>query len=88
MITGVDTVQDEPHDAISNEDGGQDEFVDCPDDLISNESKSPGPGSMTRQQLFGDDTEDVQYNVAGNQKEITPHDYEVGCHRLSDFSVP
>ncbi|KAJ0493561.1 hypothetical protein HanIR_Chr12g0587561 [Helianthus annuus] len=76
MITGVDTVQDEPHDAISNEDGGQDEFVDCPDDLISNESKSPGPGSMTRQQPFGDDTEDVQYNVAGNQKEITPHDYE------------
>ncbi|KAK9060207.1 hypothetical protein SSX86_020911 [Deinandra increscens subsp. villosa] len=76
VITGVDTLQDELHDTITNEDGGNDEFVDCPDDLVSNEARSPGSGSMAHQHPFGDDTEDIRYKAYDNEKEIIPQDYE------------
>lgn len=84
VITGVDAVQDEPHDVRTHEDAGPDEFVDCPDDLVSNEARSPGSAIMPHQQPFRDDTVDIIKSVFDNEKEIIPLDYEVGC-RLSHF---
>ncbi|XP_076893058.1 trans-Golgi network-localized SYP41-interacting protein 1-like [Bidens hawaiensis] len=76
VITGVDAVQDEPHDVRTHEDAGPDEFVDCPDDLVSNEARSPGSAIMPHQQPFRDDTVDIIKRVFDNEKEIIPLDYE------------
>lgn len=76
VVSGVDTVQDEPHDVRTHEDGEHDEFEDCPDDLVAG---SPGPGSSrARQQPFRDDTEGVVHMASLNEREIVPHDFEVG----------
>ncbi|KVI05767.1 hypothetical protein Ccrd_015952 [Cynara cardunculus var. scolymus] len=76
VITGVDTVQYERHDARTTEDGGHDEFVDCPDDLVSNDVRSPVGGNRASQQPFGNDMEDIQYRAPDDEKEIFPQDYE------------
>ncbi|KAL8241660.1 hypothetical protein R6Q59_011962 [Mikania micrantha] len=76
VITGVDTAQDEQLDARAHEDGGNDEFVDCPDDLVSNEARSPGTGGMSHQTPFGDDAEDIQYKVSDSENHITSQEYE------------
>ncbi|KAL8224544.1 hypothetical protein R6Q57_020019 [Mikania cordata] len=76
VITGVDTAQDEQLDARAHENGGNDEFVDCPDDLVSNEARSPGTGDMSLQTPFGDDAEDIQYKVSDSENHITSQEYE------------
>lgn len=82
VVTGVDAVQDELRDVKTTEDVGPDEFVDCPDDLVSSEARSPGSARRIHQQPFGDDTEDKQYKGSENEKEIEiakeifPQDYE------------
>nr|XP_043637938.1 nucleoporin nup211-like [Erigeron canadensis] len=76
VVTGVDVVQDELPDVRTHEDAGHDEFVDCPDDLVSSESRSPSVRSKLRQHPFGDGTEDIQQTVAESEKEIAPQDYE------------
>ncbi|KAI3817495.1 hypothetical protein L1987_11287 [Smallanthus sonchifolius] len=76
VVTGVDTVQDEPHEVRTHEDGGHDEFVDCPDDLVSSEGRSPAAESRAYQQPFGDDTEDDQNKASEIETQIIPQGYE------------
>ncbi|PWA90895.1 hypothetical protein CTI12_AA012710 [Artemisia annua] len=66
--TAEDTVQDEPYEPRTTEDVGHDEFMDCPDDLVSNEARSPGSAMRARQQPFMDEPE--------IETEILPRDDE------------
>ncbi|KAI7727316.1 hypothetical protein M8C21_027588 [Ambrosia artemisiifolia] len=76
VVTGVDDVQDELHAVRTHEDGGHDEFVDCPDDLLPSGGRSPASESRARQQMFRDDTEDNRNKASENEKQIVSPDYE------------
>ncbi|KAL8218877.1 hypothetical protein R6Q57_022250 [Mikania cordata] len=76
VVTGVDAVQDVPLEVRTHEEGGHDEFVDCPDDLVSNEVRSPAVESRAHQQSFRDDTEDNQNKASENKEQNLPLDYE------------
>ncbi|KAJ0895937.1 hypothetical protein HanRHA438_Chr08g0328861 [Helianthus annuus] len=76
VVTGVDAVQDELHAVRTHEDGGHDEFVDCPDDLLSSGGRSPGSESRPRQLPFRDDTEHSRNQASEIEKQIIPQDYE------------
>ncbi|KAL8253587.1 hypothetical protein R6Q59_031808 [Mikania micrantha] len=76
VVTGVDAVQDVPLEVRTHEEGGHDEFVDCPDDLVSNEARSPAVESRAHQQPFRDDTEDNQNKASENKEQNLPLDYE------------
>ncbi|GKB92203.1 hypothetical protein Tco_0964475 [Tanacetum coccineum] len=77
VVTRVeDTVQDEPYEVRTTEDAGHDEFMDCPDDLVSSEARSPGSAMRPRQQPFMDDTENIQANAPEIETEILPRDDE------------
>ncbi|CAI9299988.1 unnamed protein product [Lactuca saligna] len=75
VVTGVDAVQDEPEplNVRTTEDVGPDEFVDCPDDLVSNEARSPAVVNRPRQLPFrDDDTEVTQHTAPDIEREILP----------------
>ncbi|KAJ0544915.1 hypothetical protein HanIR_Chr08g0343801 [Helianthus annuus] len=76
VVTGVDAVQDELHAVRTHEDGGHDEFVDCPDDLLSSGGRSPASESRPRQLPFRDDTEHSRNQASEIEKQIIPQDYE------------
>ncbi|PWA75618.1 hypothetical protein CTI12_AA241340 [Artemisia annua] len=77
VVTRVeDTVQDEPYEARTTEDAGHDEFMDCPDDLVSSEARSPGSAMRARQQPFMDDTRNIPSNAPEIETEILPRDDE------------
>nr|GEV40995.1 hypothetical protein [Tanacetum cinerariifolium] len=77
VVTRVeDTVQDEPYEVRTTEDAGHDEFMDCPDDLVSSEARSPGSAMRPRQQPFMDDTENIQANAPEIETEVLPRDDE------------
>ncbi|XP_023734400.1 trans-Golgi network-localized SYP41-interacting protein 1 [Lactuca sativa] len=75
VVTGVDAVQDEPEplNVRTTEDVGPDEFVDCPDDLVSNEARSPAVVNRPHQLPFrDDDTEVTQHTAPDIEREILP----------------
>ncbi|KAK1415794.1 hypothetical protein QVD17_31581 [Tagetes erecta] len=76
VVTGVDTVPDEPLVVRTHEEGGHDEFVDCPDDLVSSQAPSPAAESRTRLHPFRDDTEDNKNKVFEDENQITRQDEE------------
>lgn len=82
MVTGVDTVQDEPLVVRTHEEGAHDEFVDCPDDLVSSQAPSPAAESWARHHPFRNDTEDNQNKVSEDENKIIPQDSQVSFNLL------
>ncbi|KAJ9554485.1 hypothetical protein OSB04_018530 [Centaurea solstitialis] len=74
VVTGVDTVQYERAEGRTTEDGGPDEFVDCPDDLLPSDARSPG--NRVSQHPFRTVSEDILYRAPDVGKEIVPQDNE------------
>lgn len=86
MVTRVDSGQDELSDVRMTEDGGNEEFVDCPDDLVSYDGRSDYCESreaelvLEDQHMFADPKEDNRHSLFDSEKEILPHHYQVGYH--------
>lgn len=77
VVTGVDTIQDELPNVRTTEEVVPDEFVDCPDDLVSNEARSPSTAtSRVPQTPFMDVPEDIQIQptVPVIESEVLPQD--------------
>ncbi|KAI3728370.1 hypothetical protein L6452_17004 [Arctium lappa] len=64
------------------EDGGNEEFVDCPDDLVSYDGttsfveSSEGEVVPEHQRTLRDDIEDNRHGFSGGEREIFPHHYQ------------
>nr|GEV36735.1 hypothetical protein [Tanacetum cinerariifolium] len=82
VVTRVDDVQNETRDLMMTEDGGNEEFVDCPDDLVSYDGRTDFDESSEAeippegQQTFGDVTQDIRHILLTNEREILPNHYQ------------
>ncbi|KVH95693.1 hypothetical protein Ccrd_002256 [Cynara cardunculus var. scolymus] len=76
VVTSIDTVQYESSDIRMAEDGGNEEFVDCPDDLVSYDGmtsfveSSEGEVVPENQQTFRDDTEDNRHGFSDERRRL------------------
>nr|XP_043606049.1 nucleoprotein TPR-like [Erigeron canadensis]XP_043606050.1 nucleoprotein TPR-like [Erigeron canadensis] len=76
VVTSVDSVQDESSELKMAEDGGNEEFVDCPDDLVSYDGRTDFDESreeeliLQGQQAFGDGTEILRHHYQEERRQL------------------
>ncbi|KAI3694168.1 hypothetical protein L1987_77129 [Smallanthus sonchifolius] len=76
VVTQVYSVQYEPNDVRITEDGGNEEFVDCPDDLVSYDGMTGFDETQKSelvpevQQTFGDDTEILPHHYQEERRQL------------------
>ncbi|XP_023733663.1 trans-Golgi network-localized SYP41-interacting protein 1 [Lactuca sativa] len=73
VVTRVDAVQDESSDLRMTDDGGNEEFVDCPDDLLSYDGRTDFDESQEAEEVV---SEDHQHSLFDSEHQILPHHYQ------------